>query len=301
MLLGKMMRRVIRTITFGLISSTAVAAGAYWLNRYLRPRHSPLELNGAVAVIAEADSPLGQALARALAQRGLRLALAGRDPDILLGLRLAVDPYAADVLTITADYRTDVGRATIIDTVVKHYQQIGLLIMGVGHITNALQGELPSAIALTRRALPMMRAHNSGAIIYMMSLAGQLAMPGLSDYAAATHGLSGFAAAVRHELAGTRVTVSTVVAGWQQDATTPEMAQRWLARMNWPLVTADDIAAAMIGGLLNRQDEIFVGSVVDRVLAWVGRHLPLLLAMYWRAVNSPEWLAVARDLTGDTT
>ena len=300
MLLRTIMRRLVRTLTFGLIGGAALGAGAYWLTRYLRPRHSPLELNGAVAVIAEADSPLGQAMARALAQRGLRLALAGRDPDVLIGLRLAIDPYAADVLTITADNRTDAGRAAIIEQTIAHYNQIGLLIIETGRAADALHSGLPAAIALTRQALPIMRRHNSGVVIYVMSIAGRLAMPGLSDYTAAASGLTGFSTAIRNELIDTRVTVSNVIAGWQRDNTTPDSVQRWLARMNWPLVTPDEIALATINGLLNRQDEIFIGRSFDRLLAWTARHMPLLTALYWRAVNSPEWLAAARDLTGET-
>ena len=112
-------------------------------------------------------------------------------------------------------------------------------------------------------------------------------------------GLSAEAAGDPHQMLAAAEALDAAGAHPQPDE--PNLAQRWLARMNWPLVTADDIAVAMIGGLLNRQDEIFVGSMVDRVLAWVGHHLPLLLALYWRAVNSPEWLTVARELTGDTT
>jgi short-subunit dehydrogenase len=297
-MLKKILRRFTRAVTFGLISSATLAGSAYWLNRYLRPRHSPLELDGAVAVIADADTPLGQSFARALAQRGLRLALAGRNADSLIGLRLAVDPYAADVLTIIADSRTEAGQATIIDATVAHYKQIGLLIIDTGRVGDALQGGLPDAVALTHRALPVMRRHDSGVVVYVMSIAGRLAMPGLGEYTAAAQGLTGFAEALRHEMAGTRVTVTNVIAGWQQDETTPDTVQRWLARMNWPTVTPDDIALATIHGLLNRQDEIFVSSTFNRLLAWTARHVPPITALYWRTANSPEWLAAAHDLTG---
>lgn len=290
-------RQMARAVSLGLIGSAALALGAYWLERYLRPRHSALELNGSVAVIPEADSALGQAFARALAYRGLRLILAGRDPDVLLGLRLAVDPYAADVLTVTADSRTAAGQSAIIEAAMSHHGRIDLLIMTPGPIAAALHTGLPGVIALTRAALPIFRQQNSGRIVYLLSTAGWLAMPGLADYAAAAQGITGFADALRHELSGTAITISSVSSGWTREDTAAPSVQRWLSRMNWPLVSTETVISATIVGLLNGQPEIFVGSAFDRLLVWLTRHIPLLMALYWRTVNSPDWLTAAHDLS----
>src|SRR6516165_4590787 len=77
------MKRILRW----MVGGTLGIAGSYWLLRYLRPRHSALAFDGAVALIADATSPIGQALTMALAKRGARLALSGPDADTLDSLR----------------------------------------------------------------------------------------------------------------------------------------------------------------------------------------------------------------------
>ena len=61
-----------RRITSVLFGGMAIATGAYWLMKYLQPRHSPLAYNGTVAVITDATSPVGRALSLSLAKRGAR-------------------------------------------------------------------------------------------------------------------------------------------------------------------------------------------------------------------------------------
>ncbi len=287
-----------------LLAGAAGIAGSYWLLRYLRPRHSALAFEDAVAVIPDATSPIGQALATALAQRGARLALAGIDPEALDTLRQAVDPYAGDVLTITADSSTAAGRETLIASVLAHYQRIDLLLVELNQTTggpfDALDelaildatAQLSGVLALTRQALSSMRTCAAGVIVYVAPIAGRVAMPGLGPTGAAAHGLTGFADGLRRELFGTGVQVVTALVGWSQNGRAA--SRRLERRARLPLLDPSEIAEALLTGLLNSQREIVIGGTLPRALVVVERYAPLLTTLYWRAFNSPLWLAAAR-------
>lgn len=286
-----------------LLVGAAGIAGSYWLLRYLRPRHSTLAFDGAVAVIPNANSPIGQALAMALAQRGARLALAATDSDTLDRLRQAVDPYASDVLTIAADSFTAPGPETLIDSVLAHYQRIDLLFVELDEaaggpfdaldeaaITDATM-HLSGLLALTRRALSSMRTRASGVIVYVAPIAGRVAMPGLGAAGATAHGLIGFADGLRRELFGTGVQVITALVGWTRNGRAASLRLERRARL--PLLDPTEVAETLLTGLLNGQREIVIGSALPRALVVLERYAPFLTTLYWRVFNSPLWLAAA--------
>ncbi|MHB8630057.1 MAG: SDR family NAD(P)-dependent oxidoreductase [Aggregatilineales bacterium] len=294
-----------------LIGGAAGIAGSYWLLRYLRPRHSALAFDGAVAVIADATSPIGQAIALALARRGARLVLVGPDANTLDTLRQAVDPYAADVLTLLADPFNESGREALVETVLAHYKRIDLFIVELNGMAGgpfdllddaeitAAAAWLSGALALTRWVLSPMRTRGAGLIVYLTPIAGRVAMPGLGLTGAAAHGLVGFADALRREVFGTGVQIVTALTGWTRDAGTHTAVQRLAQRAHLPLLDPPEIAEALLNGLLNGQAEIVIGGRPYRALVELERYAPFLATLYWRALNSPMWLAAARASAPD--
>ena len=289
-----------------LLAGAAGGAGSYWLVRYLRPRHSALAFDGAVAVIADAASPIGHALALALAQRGARLALAGSDSVALDALRQAVDPYAGDVLIIPADPFSAAGRETLIDSVLAHYRRIDLLFVELNEsaggpfdalddtaITDAT-AQLSGILALTRRALSTMRTRANGMIVYIAPAVGRVAMPGLGLTNAAARGLTGFVDGLRRELFGTGVQAVTALVGWTRNNRTANVTQRLAGRARLPLLDPPEMAETLLTGLLNGQREIVIGGGLSRALVILERYAPFLTTLYWRTFNSPLWLAAAR-------
>jgi NADP-dependent 3-hydroxy acid dehydrogenase YdfG len=296
-----------------VIGGVAGLVGSYWLLRYLRPRHSPLAFNGTVVAIADATSPVGQAIALALAQRGAQLALAGPDANALETLRQAVDPYAADVLTIPVDPFNAAGSESLIEAVLVHYKWIDSLIIELDGIAGgpfdalddaAIKGattRLYGVLSLTRRMLSVMRTRGAGNIIYLTPIAGRIPMPGLGPTNAAAHGLVGFADGLRRELFGTGVQIVLAFTGWTREAGTPGAIQRWALRVRLPLLDPPEIAEALLNGLLNGSHEIVISGGPYRALVKIERYAPFLSSLCWRVLNSPEWLAAARATAAKNT
>jgi len=68
-------------------------------------------------------------------------------------------------------------------------------------------------MAVTRAVLPSMRAGGRGRIVNLSSLSGRVGLPGLSVYAATKHAVSGFSAALRHEVSQFGIFVCVVEPG----------------------------------------------------------------------------------------
>jgi NAD(P)-dependent dehydrogenase (short-subunit alcohol dehydrogenase family) len=125
-------------------------------------------------------------------------------------------------------------------------------------------------------ALPRMLARGGGQVVNIASAAGRLAsLPGEATYVATKHAVVGLSEAVRCELEGTGVTVTTVL---------PNLANTRLgsgmhAARGMKKLPVEQIADAIADGLRRRQAEVYVPrslrplSVLDLALPRVPRRL----------------------------
>lgn len=182
---------------------------------------------GKVWWITGASSGIGGALAEALAKKGAKLILSGRNVEALNdvakrceGATLTLPFEATDYAAIPAiankawDWAAGQGgpiaglvnnagisqRSLAVDTVFDVYQRI----IGV---------DLLAPIALTQALLPRMAAAKSGNIVAISSVAGIVGAPLRSAYSAAKHGLIGYHDSVRAETAHHGLQVLVVAPG----------------------------------------------------------------------------------------
>ncbi len=177
-------------------------------------------LSGARVLLTGASSGLGQATALALAGRGARLVLTGRDPE---RLRRTAALTGGEVLP--ADLADPGGaRALVADVlagplpdVVVHNAGSGL-VASAGETTGTdverlLRVNLAAPVEVTAGLLPPMLARGSGHLVFVTSVAAHLGVPREAAYAASKAGLDGYAASLRSELAGTGLRVTTFAPG----------------------------------------------------------------------------------------
>jgi len=104
-----------------------------------------------------------------------------------------------------------------------------------------------------RLILPRMIERRRGHIVNVASMAGKFAIPGLAVYSATKHAVVGLSAAVRDELAGTGVSISTVMPNAVQTELTSGLPTE---RMG--ILKPEDVAKAIVGSVGNRREEIAV-------------------------------------------
>jgi uncharacterized protein len=180
------------------------------------------------ALVTGASAGIGREFARQLAGRAGSVALVARRRERLEQLRneltkgnpnLNVHVYDVDL----AD-KTQVD--ALIESLARDKIDIDLLINNAGlgdsgpfatsdptRIDQIIQVNMSALTLLTRKLLPPMIARKRGAILNVSSSAGFLPIPGFAVYAATKAYVTSFSEALRAELRGTGVSVSTLCPG----------------------------------------------------------------------------------------
>lgn len=267
-------------------------------------RSRPTDLRGQVVIVTGASAGIGWATARAFAAQGASVVLVARRAEVLAEvaaelIRDFAAPPAA-LLSIPADVSRPDDLSRVIETTLRQFGQIDVLVNNAGL---ALGGPLESQaepalrrmidvnvygpIRLTQLALPVMLKQRRGHIVNVSSMIGLLEPPGAASYVATRAAIRSFSRALRRELAGTGVHVSTVFPGWTQTALTDKLDRGQLRAANLlgPLIAIDapaKPAQAIVEAVRFRRDETLMGGP----LIIIGGHLvglsSRLIDLYYR-------------------
>jgi short-subunit dehydrogenase len=179
-----------------------------------------------LALVAGGSRGLGLLIARELAGRGHRLVICARD-------RGELEAAAADLRSTGADVQVevcDVGDAEAVDSLVQRVEaeagpiEVLLAVAGIiqvgplaalnrEHFEQAVAVMLWGPVNLALAVATPMRQRGRGRIGVITSIGGVVSVPHLLPYSTAKFGAVGFSQGLRAELAGSGVTVTTVVPG----------------------------------------------------------------------------------------
>lgn len=190
-----------------------------------------MELRNSVAILTGASRGIGTFLADALARKGVNLALAARSKDDLEAVAEKVRARGVKVIAVPTDVSNP---AELEDLVARTRDELGpidLLVnnagieipgyserLGIGDIERGVTVNLTAPIQLTRLVLPEMVERRHGHICNIASVAGKVARPYATVYAATKHGLVGFSWSLRAEMEEHGVEVTVVCPGYVKDA-----------------------------------------------------------------------------------
>jgi NADP-dependent 3-hydroxy acid dehydrogenase YdfG len=216
---------------------------------------SPDQNTNPVAVITGASSGIGEATARALAADGHRLALLARRADRVQALAdelgdgaIAIEADVTDrdsLLAAAERVQTELGGADIL------VNNAGVMLLAPftseqrAEHRRMVETNLLGAMTATEVFLDQLR-DGGGDLVNMSSVAGRLARPGNSVYAATKWGMNGWSEALRQELQpDVRVmviepgAVATELTDHITDVATKERTERMYEEVS---ITAEDIA-----------------------------------------------------------
>ena len=180
-----------------------------------------MELRNAVVVVTGASRGIGRVTARDLAKQGAEVVGVGRDEAALAevaaatgGTSVVCDVSDPGHVSVIADH-LDSGPGRL-DAVVLN-AGIGyageFVEMSPDRISDLLDVNLRGPLLLARELAPRLVEQRRGALVFVSSIAGLLPVPDEAVYSATKNGMQAFAEALREELRGTGVTVSTVSPG----------------------------------------------------------------------------------------
>lgn len=178
-----------------------------------------MRVHGSTVLVTGASSGIGRATAAALARRGARLLLTGRDRTRLAEVtRLTgAEAHPADLAEPASLAELAAWAVERRPAVVVHNAGIGLA-AAAGAVEDAQLRRLfdvnvLAPMSLTRALLPGLRERGAGHLVFVGSIAGLLGVPEESAYAASKAALHRYADSLRAELAADGIGVSTVAPG----------------------------------------------------------------------------------------
>jgi NADP-dependent 3-hydroxy acid dehydrogenase YdfG len=186
-----------------------------------------ITLKDKVVLITGASSGFGEDAARLFAKEGASVVLAARRVDRMQAQVERIQAAGGEAMATPVDVANRADVANMVQSVVEIYGRVDILFNNAGFgrldwldklqpgrdIDTQLDVNLLGVIELSRCVLPQMIKQRSGHIINMSSVAGWLAAPTYSVYAATKFGVRGFTDALRREVAPYGIHVSGIYPG----------------------------------------------------------------------------------------
>lgn len=188
------------------------------------------ELKDKKVLITGGSRGIGPVIAESLLVNGARVALAARSESNLQILAERLSKSGFKVIIVPVDLSIHSHREKLIDSVLKEFGTIDILINNAGLETEGAYVELPwtsiqetvevnlvAPMALVRLILPLMLKNNSGHIINIASIAAKSGAPYAAVYSGTKAGLAEWTRALRLELKETGIRFSTIFPGYVRE------------------------------------------------------------------------------------
>jgi short-subunit dehydrogenase len=177
-----------------------------------------IALNGARVCVTGGARGIGRATAAELVRRGAQVWIGDRDLEAAeaTAIELGATAVRLDV-TDEGSFRAFLGEAGEDGPVDMLVNNAGIQLMGrfaeqdLRVLHRELEINLAAVVTGTRLVLPEMIRCGRGHVVNVSSMAGKVTTPGIATYSASKFGVVALTRAVRAELAGTGVTMTTVM------------------------------------------------------------------------------------------
>ena len=243
------------------------------------------------ALVTGGARRIGQAIARALARRGVDLVLTARRTELIEALAGETRGRAISCdLADRAALEPLIEEAGPVDVLVANAAlpasgRIGSF--SVEEIDRALDVNLRAPMILARLMWEGMAERGGGHIVFVSSLNGKAGTAGSSVYSATKFGLRGFAQGLREDLRPLGVGVSTVFPGFIRDA---GMFHESGAKLPGYIgtKTPEDVANAVISAIERDRSEIDVAPLPLRIGTKLSGLAPEAVAVVQRKLGANE-------------
>ena len=224
-----------------------------------------MEIKGKVVIVTGASSGIGEATARQFGREGANVVLAARRVDRLEALAREIGAMGtgAKPLVVAADLSKLEDIQALIDQTLETFGRIDVLVNNAGFgrldwlenldpkkdIEAQFDVNVLGVVQTTRQALPIMIKQRSGHIINMCSMAGLVATPTYTIYAASKHAVHGFSEALRREVKPWGIDVSMIYPGGVKTEFGEHAGIKRKTKATTPkflLLSAEDVGRAVV-------------------------------------------------------
>jgi short-subunit dehydrogenase len=273
-----------------------------------------MNLNGKRGLVTGASSGIGRALAKALAKKGMKLAIAARRKEALASLADEIEKDGnTRPIVLVGDLSKRGGAVDLAERAVQALGGVDLLVnnagLGIGGAQCVIgdddmarelfETNYWSPLALTRALAPQMVERGDGAVVNVSSIASVTPFPLTGHYASSKAALSLASDTLRAELRGSGVDVLLVIPGPVETPMLAELKQLPGVPLDkMPRGDVDTLATKIVRGLeRKRRTLVYPGSLA------ITRVLPTLAAFFserfGRSVDVSDKRAIKGGSAGD--
>jgi len=224
-----------------------------------------MNVKGKVVIVTGASSGIGEATAREFGREGAKVVLAARRVERLesLAQEIAEMKTGAETLVVPADLSKLEDIQALVSQTLDRFGRIDVLVNNAGFgrldwlenldpkkdIEAQFDVNVLGVVQTTRQALPVMIKQRSGHIINMCSMAGLVATPTYTIYAASKHAVHGFSEALRREVKPWGIDVSMIYPGGVKTEFGEHAGIKRKTKATTPgflLLSAEDVGRAVV-------------------------------------------------------
>lgn len=246
---------------------------------------------GSSVFITGASSGIGEALARAFALEGARLALAARRLERLESVRQELIPAAAEVLAVPCDVTSRPSLDAAVAQTAEAFGGIDVAVANAGFGVTGFFQDLSTAdfrrqfetnvfglLDTVYAVLPHVRA-SKGRLALISSVSGRVGSPGSSPYVASKFAVTGLAESIYYDLRADGVSVTCIEPGFvESKIRMTDNAGRFHEDWNdpvppWLVVPRDRAARAIVSAIYKRKPEAVITGH-GKLAVWSARHFP---------------------------
>lgn len=219
-----------------------------------------IDLEGARVGVTGGARGIGRATAAALAAHGAVVTIGDIDFDSATATAddIGVHAHHLDV-TDTKSFREFLVATADGGNIDMLVNNAGIQLMGrfvensLDDLHRELAINLGAVVTGTRLVLPHMIARGQGHVVNVSSMAGKVSTPGMATYCASKFGVVALSRAIRAELTGTGVTLTTVMPA----ATHTDLTSGVTLRLQ-PTLEPQDVAHAILASARHGRPEVTV-------------------------------------------
>lgn len=249
-----------------------------------------------VVIITGASSGIGKALAMQYAQRGWHLVLGARRLEVLETMKSNLMKNGSIVVCQQTDVSREEDCRSLIETAVKEFGKIDILINNAGISMRALFKDVElevirrlmdvnfwGTVYCTKYALPYL-IQSQGSVVGVISIAGYVGLPGRTGYSASKFAVRGFLETLRTENLKTGLHVLIAAPGFtatdirftalKADGS-PQGAS---PRVEEKMMSANEVATRMIKAIDKRKNNLILTFLEGKLTVFLHKFFPKLVA-----------------------
>jgi len=256
-----------------------------------------MRIEGRTAIITGVSSGIGQATARELARERVNVVLASRNRKKLEALALDLVSLPGRTLVAPTDVTDRLAVEALVRRTVEEFGSVDILINNAGtglfapiaggnpeNMRRLFEVNFWGAVNCIQAAVPYMQAQRNGHIVNVASIAAKVSSPYMGMYSASKFALSAVSDALRSELAGSGIGVSTIYPGLTSTSFMENMTQEVevprippVARFVDPSVVGRRISQAIRFGLrdayISPEDvgAVALNTIAPQLVDWTMR------------------------------